>query len=168
MDAQDLSQEIFLTAMKKMGTLKSPDKFKSWLYRIAVNKVRDHLRKKKFMALFTPFISDDNKERQPGNQPSGYSYTQEEMTGPHRKETAQQEDRLHQKEFWEHVKQMTLELSAMESEVFMLRFFDQQELADIAAILNKGESTVKTHLYRALKKIRNHPGKGVLLEGRHP
>ena len=45
-------------------------------------------------------------------------------------------------------------LSKMEREVFMLRFFDQLSINEIADVLRKNESTVKTHLYRALNKIK--------------
>jgi len=45
-------------------------------------------------------------------------------------------------------------LSASEKEVFTMRFMDQLKIGEIAVVLNKNESTVKTHLYRALKKVR--------------
>jgi RNA polymerase sigma-70 factor (ECF subfamily) len=42
----------------------------------------------------------------------------------------------------------------MEREVFMLRFLDNLNINEIAQILKKSESTVKTHLYRALAKFK--------------
>ena len=58
------------------------------------------------------------------------------------------------KRFWEQVRSLLDKLSVMEREVFTLRFMDQQSINEIAAILDKSESTVKTHLYRALNKVR--------------
>lgn len=45
-------------------------------------------------------------------------------------------------------------LSHTEREVFLLRFFDQLSIKEMTTVLDKNESTVKTHLYRALKKIK--------------
>ena len=41
-----------------------------------------------------------------------------------------------------------------EREVFMLRFMDDLNIKEIAQILKKSESTIKTHLYRALAKFK--------------
>ena len=44
-DAKDLSQTVFLKAFEGLPRFLSASSFKTWLYRIAVNSVRDHLRK---------------------------------------------------------------------------------------------------------------------------
>ena len=64
------------------------------------------------------------------------------------------DDSIERKKFWEQVRTLLDKLSGMEREVFILRFMDNLGLNDIAAVLDKNESTVKTHLYRALNKIR--------------
>jgi len=43
-DAEDLAQEIFLAAYESLPKLKLHAKFGSWLYGIALNKTRMHLR----------------------------------------------------------------------------------------------------------------------------
>ncbi|MBQ8432826.1 MAG: RNA polymerase sigma factor [Clostridia bacterium] len=45
-DAEDLVQEICLTATQRFETLKDPTAFKAWLFRIAVNHCNDYFRKK--------------------------------------------------------------------------------------------------------------------------
>lgn len=138
MDAEDLTQDVFLKAYKNLGGLKSPAVFRSWLYRIAVNRVKDYYRKKQFKSLFgmVSMDEDDFQESQ-------------EMAMP-----AQAPEHLERKQFWRQVKQMLSELSRMEREVFLLRFFDQLSIKEVSAALKKNESTVKTHLYRALRKIK--------------
>ena len=59
-------------------------------------------------------------------------------------------------------------LAPMEREVFVLRFMDQLGIREIAAIMNKNESTVKTHLYRGLKKFQRHRQLLTLLQGGIP
>jgi RNA polymerase sigma-70 factor (ECF subfamily) len=44
----------------------------------------------------------------------------------------------------------------MEKEVFMLRFVDCLGIKEISIAISKNESTVKTHLYRALGKLKKN------------
>jgi RNA polymerase sigma-70 factor (ECF subfamily) len=44
--ADDLAQEIFLKAWFGLARFKARSEFGTWLYRIAVNHLKDHLRKK--------------------------------------------------------------------------------------------------------------------------
>ena len=45
--AKDIVQETMVTVWQKLENIGSSESFKSWLYRIAVNKCYDHLRKRK-------------------------------------------------------------------------------------------------------------------------
>jgi RNA polymerase sigma factor (sigma-70 family) len=65
-------------------------------------------------------------------------------------------DRIEKKRFWQQVKAMLHKLSAMERQVFTLRFMDHRNINEIAVILDRNESTIKTYLYRALGKVRGN------------
>ena len=69
------------------------------------------------------------------------------------------------KEFWHEFHSMTRKMSPKEREVFMLRYVDQLGIREIAEAMEKNESTVKTHLYRALKKFKSASGFRALLKG---
>ncbi len=138
MDAEDLCQDVFLKAFKSIRGLKSPSVFRSWLYRIAVNRVKDYYRKKQFMSLFKFSSMDDDTSQEP----------------PETAVAPQGEKEVERKDFWRQIGQITQMLSQSEREVFMLRFFDELSIKEIGATLKKNESTVKTHLYRALNKVR--------------
>ena len=43
--AQEITQDTFLKAYQKLGTLKNPNQFPGWLYVIAANLANDYLRK---------------------------------------------------------------------------------------------------------------------------
>ncbi|MFN5148899.1 MAG: RNA polymerase sigma factor [Flavobacteriia bacterium] len=45
-DAQDVTQEIFTTIFLSIGQFKGDSKLSTWIYRIAVNKCREHIRKR--------------------------------------------------------------------------------------------------------------------------
>ena len=46
-EAQDVTQDVYLTALEQLGTLEDAGKFKSWIYRMAANKSINRLKKKK-------------------------------------------------------------------------------------------------------------------------
>jgi RNA polymerase sigma-70 factor (ECF subfamily) len=137
MDAEDITQEVFVQAYRKLTSLNDTEKFRSWLYTIAVNRCNDFLRKRKYLSLLR-MKSAREQEFMEENKGMGNEYNES----------------IEKKRFWEHVRSLLEKLSSMEREVFTLRFMDHQNINEIAAILNKSESTVKTHLYRALDKVR--------------
>jgi RNA polymerase sigma-70 factor (ECF subfamily) len=138
-DAEDICQDVFLKAFRSLKKLKDPERFESWLFRIAVNRVNDYHRRQKFRSLFSP-LEDRDSEDNP-EPPAARSHSTMEA--------------IVRKEFWERVQAMLQQLSQMEREVFLLRFLDDLGIKEIANVLHKSESTVKTHLYRALGKFKN-------------
>lgn len=150
MDSEDLMQDIFLAAFRYLPQLKDSDRFRPWLYRIAINRVRDYHRKKKFLAFF-----GIGEEEKPENEPADVA--------AHSDPGAL--DKVIRDEFWTHVRQLSKQLSPMEREVFSLRFVDNLNLREIAQILKKSESAVKTHLYRAIKKFKEDSALSDYMEG---
>ena len=51
-DAEDIAQDVFLKAFQKISTVKEPSRFRGWLFSIALNRIRDFQRKKRFRSLF--------------------------------------------------------------------------------------------------------------------
>ncbi len=139
LDAEDICQDVFIQAFKSIKRLKDPERFGGWLFRIAANRIKDHYRKKRVRAIFS-FLPDVERD---ADQVS----VKEE--GPGAMENHER------REFWEQVNAMLERLSKMEREVFLLRFFDDLGIREIAEVIDKSQSTVKTHLYRALKKFKD-------------
>ena len=137
MDAEDITQEVFVQAYRKLKSLNDTQRFRAWLYSIAVNRCNDFLRKRKYLSLLHIRTIQEQEFMEEGKGMSN-NYN----------------DSLAKKRFWEQVQALLGKLSAMEREVFTLRFMDHRNINEIAAILDKSESTVKTHLYRALEKVR--------------
>jgi RNA polymerase sigma-70 factor (ECF subfamily) len=147
MDAEDLTQEIFMQMSKSLSSLKDAGSIRPWLFRIALNRVRDLRRKKSILSFFgttTELEAVAQATTENNNNPA---------------------NAMMLKEFQLQFRQLADSLSRREREVFLLRFVDHLGIREIADVLNKGESTVKTHLYRALKKFRQNPGLHGLLKG---
>lgn len=140
MDAEDITQEIFMQAYKKLSGLKKVDRFKSWLFSIAVNRVLDFNRKKRFRSFFKmPDGSDEIKTAKPQIN-----------------DNPEPINELMRQDFWKQIGLILDKLPRMEKEVFLLRFLDHLSIKEISSALKKSESTVKTHLYRALVKFRKN------------
>lgn len=56
----DIAQEVFITVYKNLKHFRFESRFTTWLYRITVNKCKDHLRKIKIRSVFIPV--KDNEE----------------------------------------------------------------------------------------------------------
>ena len=148
MDAEDLTQEIFIKAFNNVPKLKEVNRFKSWLFSIAANRVRDFHRKNRFQKLFRS-LADSNNENQ---------------SDPEDNDRPDALDSLMRRDFWKKVGMLLDKLPKMEREVFILRFMDHLSIKEVSQVMNKNESTVKTHLYRALQKFRKEPSMIQLLQ----
>ncbi len=137
-DSEDLTQDIFMQAFTKLPRLKNSERFRTWLFTIGVNRLRDFHRKKRVLALLGQATQMDEPE------------LPHETVG----DPAEPLDNLLRKEFWEKIASFLGALSRFEREVFLLRFMDHLSIKEIAEVLRKSESAVKTHLYRALRKFR--------------
>lgn len=144
MDAEDITQEVFIKMVKNIKSLRDTSQFKAWLYRIAVNKITDHYRKKAVLSLFVNQADEETVS-----------------------ETDNQSDSLMKKEFYGKLFDFTKTLSKGEKEIFLLRFIDQLSIKEIAGTLRKSESTIKTHLYRSIDKFKNNKEFRNLLGGNH-
>lgn len=141
--AETLTQECFLKAWVARNQFRGESSLSTWLTRIAVNLMRDHLRsrslrfwqKSRGTALDALDISDW--------LPDGRSSP--ESVAVARRQVA---------EVWKAVQK----LSAQQRTVFALRFVEEMELDEIAGSLGMNLSTVKSHLYRALAIVRERTG----------
>ena len=150
MDAEDLAQDVFVKAYRNLPGLKDTSRFRTWLYSIAVNRVRDFFRWRKLRLYYTPPENDELPE-----QPAD---------GELQNDPAPLDDLLG-REFWDRMREHAKVLSKWEREIFFLRFLDQLSLPEIARVINKSESAVKTHLYRALKKFKENEELREYLQG---
>lgn len=57
----DIAQEVFITVYKHLKSFRFESQFTTWLYRITINKCKDHLRKKNIRKIFLP-LRDDEEE----------------------------------------------------------------------------------------------------------
>lgn len=68
----DISQDVFVSVYRKLKTFRFESQFTTWLYRITVNKCRDHLRKIKIRSIFSPFTNEEDTLIAPEQLPDDF------------------------------------------------------------------------------------------------
>ncbi len=140
-DVEAAVQETFMRALAKLGRYSGSGSFGGWLTAIAVNYCRDRLRRVRLVP-FRPLEVDGEDE----NNPLAVLPAPEadpERTAMGRQAMA----RVHAE---------VARLPQRQREAFVLRFFAGLKLAGIAAALGVDVGSVKTHLHRAVRRVREH------------
>lgn len=139
-DAEDISQEIFVKMFKSLKKFRGESKLSSWLYKITVNTWLNESRKGSTVLrkMQIPLDEDlfENRADEPGYLPAD----------PER----EAESALLNKRFR---KAFEL-LSRRELSVFMLRHYHDHKITEIGKILDLSAGTVKSMLFRAVKKMQ--------------
>jgi RNA polymerase sigma-70 factor (ECF subfamily) len=131
--AKDVVQETMVTIWQKLKRIKTAEVYKTWLYRIVVNKCYDEMRKRKRNP---EFITDDHTWELLANRISeGPSATLEND------ETAKV------------IAVLTERLSTKQKAVFVLSDLEGMSNDEIAEITGINRSAVKANLYYARKSI---------------
>lgn len=141
--AESLTQDCFLRAYSARHQFRGDASISTWLTRIALNLVRDHLRSRRMRFW--------HKTRESAVDLVDIS---DWVPDPN----ASAETAMLQRERVKQVWKVVNELSRQQRAVFVLRFVEEMELQEIAETTGMNTSTVKSHLYRALRTVRERAG----------
>ena len=135
--AQEITQDAFLNAYQKLGTLKNHNLFAGWLYVIASNLCLDWLRKNRL-----PMESLDVEDTNEVDKVSYSQYTVE------KRESEADEKRR------EVVKDLLKKLPESERTVMTLHYLGEMTIKTISEFLGVSQNTVKSRLSRARNRLR--------------
>ena len=141
--AESLTQDCFLKAWNARHQFRGDSSLMTWLTRIAVNLARDHARSQK-MRFWQKSRAEDIEPSDLGDWLADGRSTPEQSLLAREQTSA----------VWAAVQV----LSPNQKTVFVLRFVEELELAQIAEATGMNENTVKSHLYRALRTVRDKVG----------
>ena len=142
-DAQDIYQEAFLKVYKKLGSFRFECSFSTWIYRIVTNACLDHLRKNRHRR------EDSSREL----NVEGEEYDFLNQVSDDRPANNPEQELLRQ-ELNAHILGALQTLTPRERMVFELKHFQGLKLPIVGEILKTSESSVKTSLFRATRKLR--------------
>ncbi len=128
--ADDLAQEIFIKAYRALPRFNLESKFSTWLYRIAINTIKDFFRKESGIERVSLHDHIGIEETVDFN---GQSDKQEKL---------------------ELIKKNIGKLPEKHRIILTLRDIQGKSYSEIAEILNISPGTVDSRLFRARKKLR--------------
>ena len=144
-DAEDVSQEVFVKVYESVQSFKGESKFSTWIYRIAVTKSLDHLRRKKRKKRFAFIESLFNKNDEIINDPPDFFHPGVAL------EKKQDNSVLFK---------AIAELPENQNTAFVLNKVEGLSYQEISEIMKISESAVDSLLHRAKsnlrKKLENH------------
>jgi RNA polymerase sigma-70 factor (ECF subfamily) len=130
-DAEDVAQEAFVRAFRSLDRFDSARPWRPWLLSIAANLARNRRRAVgRYFANLTRFA---RLNPEPVLNPEGQAAEQQRA-----------------KALWQAVNRLELP----DQEVIYLRYFLELPVEETAAVLQVAEGTVKSRLYRALRRLR--------------
>ena len=135
--AEEITQDTFLQAYKKLSTLKNPNQFAGWLYVIANRLCINWMRKKKPALQSLEDISEERTER--------FSYTH------YVSEQRETEAAEHRSEI---VRKLLARLPESERTVVTLYYLGEMTAKEIGKFLGVSVKTVHSRLHRARKRLQ--------------
>ena len=141
--AEDIMQDAFLQAYKKLSTLKNPNQFAGWLYVIANRLCIDWMRKQKWMR--EQNLVMQSLEDTPVEEIEKVSYTRH-MSAQQQTESS---ERCHAI-----VKKLLEKLPESERSVVMFYYLDEMSTKEISKFLGMSVNTIVSRLHRARKRLQ--------------
>lgn len=129
-DAKDVTQRTFVRVFERLGSFRGDSRFRTWLYRVAVNAALDHVR---------------------GAQPGESVPVEDDMAFTNSLGT----ERLVAAEIWKKVKERLAELPPKQRLVVELRVYHDLSFEEIAAVVESSEDSAKVNYHHAVKRLRS-------------
>jgi RNA polymerase sigma factor (sigma-70 family) len=137
-DAQEITQDVFVSVHQRLSDFEHNAEISTWLYRIAINKCLDHIkrakRKKRFGFVRSLFGGDD-----------GISHDLFHFDHPG--------VQLEQKEALKNIFAHINELPANQKTALLLSKTEQRSQADVALIMGISEKAAESLIQRAKKNL---------------
>lgn len=138
-EADTITQDTFVQAYTNLSRFEGRAELETWLTRIAINRSRDTLRRRRFASFISLRTEEDSEEE-------AFIEPVDERPDPERQFLSTQlRAAIHRAE---------KQLSAQQKVIFRLRHYEDLALEEIADHLGLRAGTVRAHLFRAIHKIR--------------
>lgn len=140
--AMEAAQKTFISLCRNLQALQDVARFKSWLYKIAVNSCREEARKIKGARA----VSFDVVVNADADDSPTWERAMRRNENPERQ--------YQQQELSDLLQQCLLELSAEQREVVIMKEYEGLKFREIAEALNISENTVKSRMYYGLDALK--------------
>jgi RNA polymerase sigma-70 factor (ECF subfamily) len=140
--AMEVSQKTFISMCKNLAGLQDASRFKSWLYKIAVNYCREeHRKSKSSRAMPLEFVVNPEAENSPQWEGSSLRHENPERQFQHT-------------ELSDILQNALLLLNEEQRAVVIMKEYEGLKFREIAEALNISENTVKSRMYYGLDGLK--------------
>lgn len=139
-EAEDIAQEAFLRLYRSLDRFRGDSLLSTWLYRTVSRLSIDFLRREKIKRQIFFFRANNDDAQDPLDFVPSKEVSPEAHTGFQQAGVA--------------LNHALKDLSPRQRAVFTLRHFEELSLKEIAEALELEEGTIKAHLHRAVRQIR--------------
>lgn len=147
--AEEITQATFVSLVENLKGYDETGRFDAWLFRIAMNRLRDEMRRRKRQARTMDMSADDSQEE---SEWAGMQTRVVDLAGTRDESTPL--EKLEHSEQIDKVRQAVEKLSDADRQIVTLRHAGGLSFAEIAASLGQPLGTVLARGHRALAKLR--------------
>ncbi len=133
-EANEITQETFIAMLRSLKSYEERKSFKAWLYTIALNLSRSHLRKRKSL------------ERLRNTLSLIFHIESQKLPSPEDAVIRNEQERV----LWEQLNN----LDEIFRTVVVLRYFHDLSIAEISEMLSVNEGTIHSRLHTARERLR--------------
>ncbi|WP_223701651.1 sigma-70 family RNA polymerase sigma factor [Sutcliffiella deserti] len=131
--AEDVVQEVFIICYRQYDSLASITSFKSWIYRVTINKSKDVLKSSTIKkVIINPKLFRLFQAKEPSPEMDYIKRSEEEQ-----------------------LSLCVLALPLKYREVITLHYYEELPVEEISRILGLNRNTIKTRLHRARAKLKH-------------
>lgn len=132
-DAQDITQEVLMRAVRFVDGFQQQSSLQTWLYRITINQCRSEFRRRRIKSFFGIGSNEDEIDVAAAT--------------PLPSQLAEERD------FDEYMQKALAKLPPKQRETFCLRFYDELSYEQISAMTGTSQGALKANYHWAVKKI---------------
>ena len=126
-DAEDISQDVFVKVYFALNRFRFESEFKTWLYRIVINKINNHFRKQKLRSVFSAELKEELAE-----EPTSSTSNENKLF------------------------EMTHKLPRFQRNIVLLRVYQDMSFKMIGQVLNITENSAKVSFHKAKVNLKTH------------
>lgn len=131
--AEDITQEVFIKVYRNLDGFRQESDIKTWIYRIAVNEAKKHLRSWSIRKIFASSKVNEFVEQQ---------------------YTSRMEGKLLESLNREEFAKLITRLPFQYRQIIALHYYQDLAIEEVAAVLSLSSGAARNKLYRARKKLK--------------
>lgn len=133
-EAHEITQETFIAMLRSLSSYEERKSFKAWLYTIALNHSRSHLRKRKTLEKLRHTLT------------AIFRIETQKLVSPEESVILSEQEKV----LWDHLNRMDERFRT----VVVLRYFHELSVPEISEILSVNEGTIHSRLHTARERLR--------------